>query len=153
MFRGVSQLSLDAKGRVVFPARHRDRLHEHCEGEVVATIDYRDRCLAVYPLPEWEVIERKLVALPDLQQSAKRLKRLLIGHAQELQVDASGRVLVPTPLRDYAGLEKRVVLIGQGNKFELWDESLWEERRAEWLEEAVATPEADLPEELGHLSL
>ncbi len=153
MFRGVSQLNLDAKGRIVFPARHRDRLHAHCEGEVVTTIDYRDRCLAVYPLPEWEVIERKLVALPDLQQSAKRLKRLLIGHAQELQVDANGRVLVPPPLREYAGLEKRVVLIGQGNKFELWDEALWEERRTSWLEEAAAVPEDELPEELGHLSL
>lgn len=153
MFRGVNQLNLDAKGRVVFPARHRDRLLEHCGGEVVATIDYREYCLALYPLPEWEAIERKLVALPDLQQGAKRLKRLLIGHAQELVVDTSGRALVPPPLREYAGLEKRVVLIGQGNKFELWDEARWDARRAEWLDEAAALTEEELPEELGQLSL
>ncbi len=152
MFRGVNQLNLDAKGRLAFPSRHRDRLHKHCDGEVVATIDYRDRCLVVYPLPEWEAIERKLVALPDLQPSAKRLKRLLIGHAQELQVDGNGRALVPPPLREYAGLEKRVVLIGQGNKFELWDEALWESRRAAWLEEAAET-DAGLTEELESLAL
>lgn len=138
---------------MVFPARHRDRLLSYCAGEVVTTIDYREYCLSVYPLPEWEQIERKLVALPDLQPGAKRLKRLLIGHAQELTVDASGRALVPPPLRQYAGLEKRVILIGQGNKFELWDEGRWEARRAEWLNEAAALGEEELPEELGQLSL
>jgi len=152
VFRGVNQLNLDAKGRLAFPSRHRDRLLSHCSGEVVATIDYRDRCLVFYPLPEWEEIERKLIALPDLQPSAKRLKRLLIGHAQELQVDGNGRALVPPPLREYAGLEKRVVLIGQGNKFELWDESLWEQRRADWLQEAAAA-DAELPGELESLAL
>ncbi len=152
MFRGVNQLSLDAKGRVVFPSRYRDQLLGHCSGEVVATIDYRDRCLALYPLPEWEAIERKLVELPDLQASAKRLKRLLIGHAHELQVDGNGRALLPQPLREYAGLEKRVVLIGQGNKFELWDQPHWEQQRAEWLQ-AAAAEDAELPEELESLAL
>ncbi|MBK1735596.1 cell division/cell wall cluster transcriptional repressor MraZ [Halorhodospira abdelmalekii] len=152
MFRGVSQLSLDAKGRLALPARFRDRLLGHCEGELVTTIDYRDRCLVLYPLPEWERIERKLIALPDLQEGAKRLKRLLIGHAQEMQVDGSGRVLVPQPLREYAGLSKRVVLIGQGNKLELWDEAVWEQQRMQWLEEAAAA-ELHLPEALEHLAL
>ncbi|MFP4648324.1 MAG: division/cell wall cluster transcriptional repressor MraZ [Halorhodospira sp.] len=152
MFRGVNPLNLDDKGRLAFPARHRDRLLSHCRGEAVATIDYRDYCLVLYPLPEWEEIERKLVALPDLQPSAKRLKRLLIGHAQELQVDAHGRVLVPGPLREYAGLEKQVVLIGQGNKLELWEAGLWEQRRAEWLQEAAASGE-ELPAELESLAL
>ena len=153
MFRGVNQLNLDAKGRLAFPSRHRDRLMSHSGGELVATIDYRDHCLVFYPLPEWEEIERKLVSLPDLQPSAKRLKRLLIGHAQELQVDGNGRTLVPPPLREYAGLEKRVVLIGQGNKLELWDESLWEQRRADWLQEAAAAEAEALPSELEQLAL
>lgn len=152
MFRGVSQLNLDSKGRLVFPARFRDRLITHCEGEVVATIDYRDKCLVIYPLPEWEVIEQKLIGLSDLRESAKRLKRLLIGHAQELQVDNSGRALVPSPLRDFAGLKKKVVLIGQGNKLELWDEERWERSRAEWLEEA-ASADAELPDDLDGLAL
>ena len=152
MFRGVSQHNLDAKGRLAFPARHRDRLLDHCSGEVVATINYREYCLVFYPLPEWEEIERKLIALPDLQQGAKRLKRLLIGHAQELQVDRNGRTLVPLPLREYAGLARQAVLIGQGNKFELWDAALWEQRRAEWLQEAAAA-DADLPEALESLAL
>ncbi|BAU58521.1 division/cell wall cluster transcriptional repressor MraZ [Halorhodospira halochloris] len=152
MFRGVSQLNLDSKGRLVFPARFRDRLINHCDGEVVATIDYRDKCLVIYPLPEWEVIEQKLIALPDMRESTKRFKRLLIGHAQEIQVDNNGRALVPPPLRDFAGLAKKVVLIGQGNKLELWDEARWEQRRTQWLEEAAA-PDAELPEDLEGLSL
>lgn len=152
MFRGVSQLNLDSKGRLVFPARFRDRLINHCDGEVVATIDYRDKCLVIYPLPEWEKIEKKLIELSDLRESAKRLKRLLIGHAQEIQVDNNGRALVPPPLRDFASLEKRVVLIGQGNKLELWDETRWEESRARWLEE-VAGADAELPGDLEGLSL
>ncbi len=153
MFRGVNQLSLDAKGRLAFPSRLRDRLQSFCGGAIVVTIEYREQCLVIYPLPEWEEIERKLVALPDLQPGAKRLKRLLIGHAQELQVDGNGRALVPPPLRAYAGLDKRVVLIGQGNKLELWDESLWEQRRADWLREAAAAEGEDRSEALESLAL
>jgi MraZ protein len=114
------------------------------------TVD-RDHCLLVYPLPEWEHIEQKLVRLPSLNRSARRLQRLLIGHATECQLDGSGRILLPPPLREFAGLEKHTVLIGQGNKFELWDESAWTQRRDEWLVEAADSDE--LPGDLESLSL
>lgn len=133
-----------------FPSRYRERLQSFCAGELVVTVD-RDHCLLVYPLPEWEEIERKLIRLPSLNRQARRLQRLLIGHATECQMDGSGRILVPPPLREFAELDKKVVLIGQGNKFELWDESVWTTRRDEWLAEAAE--DFDLPDELESLSL
>lgn len=150
MFRGVAHINLDAKGRIAFPSRYRERLQQMCDGELVMTVD-RDHCLLVYPLPEWETIEQKLVNLPGLNRTARRLQRLLIGHATECQLDGNGRILVPPPLREFAGLDKRTVLIGQGNKFELWDENEWLSRRQEWLAEAA--DEDDLPTELEALSL
>lgn len=150
MFRGVTHINLDAKGRMAFPSRYRDRLVESGDGLVVVTVD-RDHCLLLYPLPEWERIEQKLVLLPTLNRTARRLQRLLIGHATECQLDGSGRILLPPPLREFAGLDKKTVLIGQGNKFELWDESVWMEKRDQWLAEAAQ--ENELPEELEALSI
>ena len=151
MFRGVNHISLDAKGRMALPTRYRERLNERCDGQIVITVD-RDHCLLLYPLPEWEEIERKLVRLPSLNKQARRLQRLLIGHATECQLDGNGRVLLPQPLRDFADLQRNVVLIGQGNKFELWDEKLWNERREAWLEEDDGDG-LELPDELESLSL
>jgi MraZ protein len=118
---------------------------------MVLTVD-RDHCLLLYPLPDWEEIERKLVRLPSFNKQARRLQRLLIGHATECELDGNGRILLPPPLREFAGLEKDVVLIGQGNKFEIWDAATWHTRRAEWLEEG-AEAFGDLPDELQQLSL
>lgn len=150
MFRGVNNITLDAKGRMAMPTRYRERLHERCDGQLVVTVD-RDHCLLVYPLPEWEEIERKLVRLPSLNKQARRLQRLLIGHATECQLDANGRVLLPPPLREFASLNRQAVLIGQGNKFELWDEQVWNERRDGWL--AEEDDELEMPDELESLSL
>ncbi len=133
-----------------FPSRYREELVEHCAGEVVVTVD-PDRCLLVYPLPQWEEIEQKLIRLPSLKPQTRRLQRLLMGHANEAQLDGSGRILLPTPLRDFAGLDKKVVLIGQGNKFELWDETEWKQRCDKWLVEAAE--DFELSEELESLSL
>lgn len=151
MFRGVAELSLDAKGRIAMPAKFRDRLQDQCDGKLVITVD-RDGCLLVYPLPEWEEIERKLVKLPTLNKQARRLQRLLIGHATECELDGSGRILIPPPLREFASLDKHTVLIGQGNKFELWDAQTWNERRAVWLSEDEDDEEG-LPIEFQSLSL
>ncbi len=150
MFRGVNHLSLDAKGRLTFPSRYRERLQAHCGGELVITVD-PDRCLLVYALPEWEVIEKKLVALPSLKPQNRRLQRLLIGYATDCSMDSNGRILLPPPLREFAALDKKVVLVGQGNKFELWDEATWNERREVWLVEAAE--EMELSTELEELSL
>ena len=150
MFRGVNTITLDAKGRMAMPTRYRDRLMSHCDGELVVTVD-RDHCLLLYPLPEWEELERKLVRLPSLNKQARRLQRLLIGHATEMELDSNGRILLPLPLREFAELDKHIVVSGQGNKFEIWNELLWTERRDQWLNEADG--DEDLPTELESLSL
>ncbi|MBL1278036.1 MAG: division/cell wall cluster transcriptional repressor MraZ [Ectothiorhodospiraceae bacterium] len=151
MFRGVNSLNLDVKGRMAMPTRYRQHLSDVCAGQMVITVDNADRCLLLYPLHEWEVVERKLQKLPSFNKQARRLQRLLIGHATEVEMDGSGRLLVPPPLREFADLEKRVVLIGQSNKFELWGEELWNQRRSEWLAEDDEL--GDLPEEMETMSL
>jgi len=133
------------------PARYRERLLEDCGGCLVVTVD-QDHCLLVYPLPEWEVIENKLIALPSLNKQARLLQRLLIGHATELDMDAQGRILLPAMLREFAGLKKKAVLIGQGKKLEIWDEDTWAESQEEWVA-AVQADEGELPAALEELSL
>ncbi|MDH3466107.1 MAG: division/cell wall cluster transcriptional repressor MraZ [Gammaproteobacteria bacterium] len=133
MFRGVSALNLDAKGRLAIPTKYRDPLLNQCDGRLVVTVNHSERCLWMYPLQEWDEIEKKVVALPSLDAAAQRLKRILIGHASDCELDRNGRVLLSGPLREFADLEKRVVLIGQGNKFEIWNDLLWAARRDEWL--------------------
>ncbi len=149
-FRGASNLSLDSKGRIVLPARYRERLLEICQSQLIVTIDTQQPCLLIYPLPEWELIEEKIEALPSFNPATRRIQRLLIGHATEVEVDGNGRMLLATPLRDYAKLGKKVVLIGQGKKFELWDEQCWSERMDTWLTE---TGDADTPDALAELTL
>ena len=150
-FRGANKVTIDAKGRMAIPTRYRERIAESCDGELVVTVD-RDHCLLIYPLPEWEEIERRLVRLPSLNKQARRLQRLLVGHATEVELDGHGRVLLPAPLREYAKLDKHAMLIGQGNKFELWDEERWDERREAWLEDEEGD-DVDLPAELETLTL
>jgi MraZ protein len=152
VFRGVNGVNIDAKGRIVMPTRYRESLREDSSGSVVLTIDTEERCLLLYPLAAWEDIESKLAALPSFNAAARRIQRLLIGHATETELDTHGRILLPPLLREYAGLSKRAMLVGQGKKFELWDEQHWQERRAEWLDEE-ADSDADLPEEVKSLSL
>jgi MraZ protein len=147
MYRGISAINLDEKGRIALPTRYRDELDA-----VVVTIDTEETCLLMYPQTEWEDIEEKIEALPSFNPAARRVQRLLIGHATELNLDNNGRILLPQLLRDYAGLEKQVMLVGQGRKFEIWSAAVWEARRKEWLN--VSTTEAEaLPVELQILSL
>ena len=151
MFRGVNKINLDAKGRLAVPTRYREQLREGCDAELVITVD-TDRCLLIYPVNEWHEIERKLMKLPSYNKAARRLQRLLVGHATEVDMDAQGRVLLPPPLRQFAALDKHAVLIGQGNKFELWDEQSWNQQRDSWLEE-VDLEQLDLPADLETLSI
>lgn len=151
MFRGVSALNLDSKGRLAIPTKHREMLQRESDGQLVVTVSSSERCLWLYPLPGWQEIERKLVNLPSLDKAAQRLKHLLIGHATDCEMDASGRVLLSPPLREFGELGKRVVLIGQGNKFEIWNETLWNTRREEWLSQEI--DEGPLSVELESLSL
>ena len=126
MFRGVAQLTLDSKGRLAVPSRFRDPLTERCAGQVVVTAD-SDRCLLIYPLPEWEPIEQKLMSLSSFNPQIRELQRRVVGYAEDVVMDATGRILVPPALRQFAQLDKSVVLVGQGNKFELWNQDSWEQ--------------------------
>jgi MraZ protein len=149
LFRGINPLSLDNKGRFMMPAKYRDSLDESYAGHLIMTID-RDRCLLLYPLPVWEGVEQKLIQLSSTHPQARSLKRLLLGHAEECRMDGQGRILISPPLRDFAHLEKRAVLIGQGNKFEIWDEQTWYRLRDEWLEGAGG--DGDRPADLESLA-
>ena len=133
MFRGINSATLDGKGRMSLPVRSREAVQLSSDGKVVVTIDMRERCLLLYPLPEWEVVQRKLESLSNINQQARLLQRLLIGHATDLELDANGRILIPGMLRDYADLEKKLVLVGQGNKFEIWSDTNWQVRMDSWL--------------------
>ncbi len=133
------------------PSRYRDELNSRGDGQLIITIDAVDRCLCIYPLPEWELIEAKLRELPSLREEARRLQRLLIGNAVDLEMDGSGRVLVPPRLREYARLDKRAMLVGQLNKFHLWNEDDWNAISDADLA-AIKQP-GGLPEELRDLIL
>ncbi len=132
MFRGVTNVTLDAKGRLAIPTRHRARLLEQGGGQLIITVD-AGHILLLYPLPEWLKVEQKLNSLPTTNPRARQLQRLLVGHATEVELDGAGRVLLPPPLREFAALDKRVSLVGQGNTFELWDQSRFDETREKWL--------------------
>ena len=147
MFQGSHAINMDAKGRIAIPARCREELLSACGGSLVMTAHTEDRCVLVYPEPEWRNILPKIEALPSFNRAAQRAQRLLIGYASNLELDANGRVLLPPTLRDYAGFGKRLMLVGLGNKFELWDEQAWLT--------SVADGELDdvLPEAMQSLSL
>jgi len=151
MFRGINPINLDAKGRMAIPSRYREPLSVHCAGEMVVTIDTESRCLLLYPIHEWEEIQQKIEALPSFDKNARRIQRLLLGHATDVEMDANGRLLLSAPLREYAQLEKKIVLLGQGKKFEIWSETLWQKTRDEYLQ--IGEEEAPLPVDLQSLSL
>ncbi|MDP5208975.1 MULTISPECIES: division/cell wall cluster transcriptional repressor MraZ [unclassified Microbulbifer] len=147
MYLGSHAINMDAKGRLAIPARVRDKLMEACAGCLVVTAHTEERCLLVYPAPQWQQILPKIEALPSFNKVARRAQRLLIGYACELQMDGNGRVLIPPTLREYAGLEKRLMLVGQGKKLELWSEAHW----MSWLDDSEG--DEGMPGEMASLSL
>ncbi len=150
MFRGIHSVNMDAKGRLAIPARFREGLQAASAGNVVITIDPNAPNLALYPLAQWEDIQARIEALPSLNPQARRLKQLFIGYAFDLELDANGRILVPPKLREYARLDKTLVLLGQGQKIEIWNEQLWSERFDEMLN--ISDGLEDLPEEMQSLA-
>lgn len=150
LFRGGNTVNLDAKGRLALPTRYRGQLEESCGGHLVLTV-HDDGCLLLYPAPEWEDIERALVRLPNQNQQTRRLQRMLLGHATEAEIDSHGRILVPPRLRDFAKLDKRVVLAGVGKKFEIWNEEVWERSCTDWVN--TDKDEGAMPESLENLTL
>lgn len=132
-FRGIYLITSDEKGRVAIPKRYREILGGLESDDLILTIDTEHPTLLIYPIEIWEEIEAQLIALPSFNEESRRIQRLLIGHASETRCDRNGRILIPGLLRDFAKFEKRLVLLGQGNKLELWSELEWERARAEWI--------------------
>ena len=151
MFRGPTLLNLDTKGRLVMPTRYRDALLEQCAGQLVVTIDIKDKCLLLYPLPEWIEVEKSIKELSAFNKATRRVQRLLLGNASDMDMDAAGRISIPSLLRDYAGLDKKVMLVGQGNKFEIWSEDNWKAELEAMMQED--DDEDSLPDQLKLLKL
>lgn len=133
MFRGFSTVSIDNKGRLAIPSRFRERLAGVAGGSLVLTLNPLDHCLWIYPYSDWELIEKKLAELSDFDKQSRRTKQMMRGYASDCQLDSQGRILIPQELRDYAQLQKSAVILGQGNKFEIWNQKSWEEQRDLWL--------------------
>ena len=148
MFRGATSLNLDAKGRLAIPAKHRDALLNQGAGHLVLTA-HPHRCLLLYPQPAWEPIQAKMMALSSFDKQSSSLQRLLVGFAEDIELDNSGRLLVSPVLREFSGLEKQAMLVGQGSHFELWSMEAW---RAQ-LEHAMSSDDMLLPAELEGFSL
>ncbi|GGF74462.1 division/cell wall cluster transcriptional repressor MraZ [Alteromonas lipolytica] len=134
MFRGANAINLDSKGRLAIPTKHRQPLLDDCAGQLICTIDTQQSCLLLYPLPEWEEIELKLSKFSSNIEQERRKIRLLLGYAIDCEMDKSGRVLIPVPLRNHAKLDKEILLVGQLNKFEIWDSEIWAKRIEEDME-------------------
>lgn len=148
MFRGATSLNLDAKGRLVIPARHRDALFTQSAGQLVLTA-HPHRCLLLYPQPAWEPIQAKLMSLSSFDRQSSALQRLLVGHAEDMTLDAAGRLLVSPVLRDFAALDKQVMLVGQGSHFELWNPDALRQH----MDKLIGDEPVDLPAELDGFSL
>ncbi|MDP3560177.1 MAG: division/cell wall cluster transcriptional repressor MraZ [Legionellaceae bacterium] len=149
MFRGINAVTLDAKGRLAIPTRYRDALA--AAPTCIVTIDTEESCLLLYPLDAWKPIEAKILQLPSFNPASRRIQRLLIGHATEVEFDTHGRFVLPPLLREYAALEKQAVMIGQGHKFEIWGDKAWQAKRQDWLTEAARAEV--LPDEMKDIAL
>ncbi|MET1219832.1 MAG: division/cell wall cluster transcriptional repressor MraZ [Glaciecola sp.] len=125
MFRGANAINLDVKGRIAVPTKYRQSLMDDCQGQLVCTVDPVQSCLLLYPLHEWEEIELKLGKLSSTNPHERRMLRLVLGYAAEGEMDKNGRFTLPPPLRQHAKLDKQIMLVGQLNKFEIWDADLW----------------------------
>lgn len=147
MFLGSHAINMDAKGRMAIPTKIRESLSSLCDGRVVVTAHTEERCLLVYPESQWQELLPQIENLPTFNKASRRIQRLLIGYATPLEMDGNGRILLPSTLREYAGLEKKTMLVGQGRKFELWSDERW----FEWLD--ASDGDDDIPDELLSLSL
>jgi MraZ protein len=152
VYLGVNTLNLDAKGRLAIPVKHRQAFADACGSRVVVTISpsLTDRCLWLYPENEWLEVARKLARLPTVDRKSQAYKRLLLGHASEQEIDSQGRIRLPPELQQHAGLGKKVAVVGQVNKLEIWDGESWSGNCERWLEDI----EADgVSEQLSEISL
>ena len=150
MFRGIKKIKIDTKGRMAMPTKTREQLTEVCGGQTILTAS-PDGCLAMYPVAEFEKIQYSLSKLPATSKRAARLKRLLIAHATDLEWDSQGRVVIPPELREYAGIQKSVAMVGQIQKFEIWDEQTWNSRVNQWKQDELEEKDETTLEALDEL--
>jgi MraZ protein len=152
MFRGTSAITLDSKNRITIPTRYRDELFADCQGKMVCTVDIQHPCLLLYPLPEWEEIELKLCELSSMNPQERLLQQVLLGNASDCEIDKSGRLLIHGPLRQHAGLKKNLMLVGQLRKFEIWNDSAWQNQMQQGIAQ-IQSGEIELTDRLLDLSL
>lgn len=152
MFRGISKLTVDAKGRLAMPKHHRDRLEKDGVNRLMVTVD-KSHCLLIYPMPDWLEIEEKLMSAPNTDPKVRTMQRLLVGYATEVEFDVNGRILLPAALREYAGIKKKTVMIGQGKKCELWSEEAFNAASESWPDEIDDVDVSTTPEVIQNLSI
>lgn len=152
-FSGISTLNLDAKGRMAIPAKYRAALEECCESRVVVTVNpSRDRCLWLYPEDHWLKVAERVARMNPMDRSQAAMQRLLLGYASEQEMDRQGRILLSSELREYAGLDKKVSMLGQGSRFEIWDAGKMPLEHEQW-KESAAEAAAENPELFADLPL
>ena len=144
MFKGITNIRLDTKGRLTIPTKYRPIIHEQSNSKMVITIDSEEKCLLLYPSTSWKKIQQKINDLPSFNKNARRIQRLLIGHAEDLDLDGNGRILLSKPLRSFAEMIKQVTMIGQGEKFEIWSNDIWEKRVTTWRAEETEDTEESI---------
>ena len=132
MFFGETAINLDAKGRLAIPMRYRDSIQEQSGGQLVLTYSAFDSgALYLYPEKEWERVRDDVTGLSTFDRGHRSLQRKLVGSASAVEPDGNGRIQIPQTLRQVAGLEKRVVLLGMGSRFEIWNETILNQKRVE----------------------
>jgi MraZ protein len=135
---------------MVMPSRFRDALSDSCDGKMIVTVDFEGHCLTMHPLPDWQAIEQKLLAMPTLNPQTRRLQRMLLGYASEVEMDSNGRVSLPALLREKVKLEKKIMLVGMGKKLEIWPEDAWSDSFQQWVDEGPVKAD-ELPEAVQNL--
>ena len=144
MFKGIHNINLDAKGRLTMPTKYRNTISDQSNGNMVVTIDSEEKCLLLYPATIFSSIEKKINDLPSFTKNHRRIQRLIIGHAEDLELDSSGRILLPKPLRLVAEMSKKITLIGQGQKFEIWSDDIWNNKVNKWRSEETDESETSI---------
>jgi MraZ protein len=122
-FHGAAVITLDAKGRIAIPTRHRDALLDG--GRSLVLTAHPDGCVLIYPAPAWEPVRAQVETFPSFHPQASWWKRVLLGFEEHVAADGTGRILLPPALRQHAKLEREAMMVGQGRYFELWDSGIW----------------------------
>ena len=148
MFKGIHNINLDGKGRLTIPTKYRNTITDQSNGSMVVTMDTEEKCLLLYPSTIWATIEKKINDLPSFSKNHRRIQRILIGHAEDLELDSAGRILLSKPLRLAADMTKKITLIGQGEKFEIWNEDTWNTKVNNWRSEETDESEQSVLSDL-----